>query len=224
MGTRHLGRENMRVTPVIVLAVLLLVTTLGFGYLYIDANGKLSDIQTTSNKQKSQISELESALIASHEAWEMINITKSFGIGFERAHISLVCSYTSLYTRINDNGTIINGYIHQNEHVYIYSPRDNVILRVTADLHETTRSIPVVIFRGSDDAGYSPLNSLEVKPDAFNEFNVVLPEKGWYSVSSSDAAFYPFREYDYGYVIHVEMELIDGVSFIPFVIRALEFY
>ncbi|MCX6654259.1 MAG: hypothetical protein NTY03_03955, partial [Candidatus Bathyarchaeota archaeon] len=68
----------MRVTPVIVLVVLLLVTTLGFGYLYIDANGKLSDIQTTSNKQKQQISELESALIASHEAWEMINITKSF--------------------------------------------------------------------------------------------------------------------------------------------------
>jgi hypothetical protein len=225
MGTKHLGRKNMRVTPVIVLVVLLLVTTLGFGYLYIDANSKLSDIQTTSNKQKSQINELESALSASREAWEMINVTKSFGIGFERAHISLVCSYTSLYTQINDNGTIINGYMHQNEHVYICSPRDNMTLRVTADLHETTRSIPIVIFKGtSDDAGYSQLNSLEVKPDAFNEFTVVLPEKGWYSVSSSNAAFYPFREYDYGYVIHVEMELYDGVSFIPFVIRTLEFY
>ena len=78
MGTKHLGRKNMRVTPVIVLVVLLLVTTLGFGYLYIDANGKLSDIQTTSNKQKSQINELESALITSHEAWEMINARADF--------------------------------------------------------------------------------------------------------------------------------------------------
>jgi hypothetical protein len=98
-------------------------------------------------------------------------------------------------------------------------------LRVTANLHESTRNIPIVIFKETDDlARYSkpPLISLEAKPDAYNEFNVVLSEKGWYSVSSFQIGFYSDPKYDYS--IHVEMQLSDGISFIPFVIRTWELW
>ena len=213
----------MRLTPVLALLAILLVTTLALGYLYIDTSRRLSDLRTISNNQNTRINELESTLSASREAWEIVNITKSFGSSYERAHISLTGSYHSLYTTTNVNGTIVNGYTHQPEYAYIYSPRDNMTLHITANLYESTRNIPIVIFEKPDEvASYSkpPLYSLEAKPDAYNEFNVVLPLKGWYSVSSMQRGFYYDPKYDYS--IWVELRLYDGVSFIPFVIRSWE--
>ena len=54
---------------------------------------------------------------------------------------------------------------------------------------------------------------MEAKPNAYNEYNVVLPMKGWYSVSSMQQVVYSDPKYDYN--ISVEMRLFDGVSFIP---------
>jgi hypothetical protein len=219
------GRIVMKITSVTALLALLLATTLGLGYLYINTNNKLSDLKTISNNQNTRINELESTLSASREAWEIVNITKSFGSSYERAHISLTGSYHSLYTTTNVNGTIVNGYTHQPEYAYIYSPRDNMTLHITANLYESTRNIPIIIFEKPDDfASYSqpPLYTLEAKPDAYNEFNVVLLEKGWYSVSSMQRGFYSDPKLDYS--IWVEMRLYDGVSFIPFVIRTWELW
>jgi hypothetical protein len=71
------GRITMRITPVTALIALLLATTLGLGYLYINTNSKLSDLKTISNNQNTRINELESTLSASREALEMVNITKA---------------------------------------------------------------------------------------------------------------------------------------------------
>jgi hypothetical protein len=207
------------------LIAILLTSSLGLGYLYLDEANKLSDLMTLTQNQQIRINELESTLSASRESWELVNITKSFGIGYDRAHISLVGTFRSLFTRIMVNETTtISGYIHQSEHAYIYSPRDNMTLRVTANLYESTRNVSIFIFDKPYDIGNyskSPLASFEAKPDVFNEFYVVLPEMGWYKVFSSGTDNY-LESYDS--FISVEMLLYDGNNFIPFVIRTWELY
>jgi hypothetical protein len=220
------GEGGMRQILVYTTLAILLVTSLGLGYLYTDTNTKLSDLKTVSTNQNNRIQELESTLSAYRDAWELVNITKSYGSSYERAQISLTASYHSLYTTtINENGTLVSEYMHQPEYAYIYSPRDNTTLHINANLYESTRNIPITIFDSVEDvaASYSkpPLYSLEAKPNTYNEYNVVLPMKGWYSVSSMQQVIYSDPKYDYN--IYVEMRLFDGVSFIPFVIREWPF-
>jgi hypothetical protein len=205
---------------------LLLVTSLGLGYLYVDTDTKLSDLKTVSTNQNNRLQEFETTLSAYREAWDLLNITNSFGSSMERAHISLVATYNSEYiTEQDENGALISRYLHRPECAYLYSPRDNMTLHINANLYESTRNIPIKIYDTLEDnaASYSkpPLYSLEAKPNAFNEYNVVLPVKGWYSVSSMQQVVYSDPKYDYN--IYVELRLFDGVSFIPFVIREWPF-
>ncbi len=211
---------------------MMLVATLGSVYLYAGASYQLSVSKALVLSQESQIGDLDSQirylvsmLNSSREASELLNITSSFGIGNGRAHISLVGVFSSLFSRGMVNGTTETyGYIHQSEYAYVYSPRENLTLRVSAYLYESTRSIPIRVFRGSIDTDpsslSSPLITLEAKPGAYNEFNVVLPGKGWYSVSSFDSPFFSDPKYDY--TIHVELMMLDGARSIPFVIRSWE--
>jgi hypothetical protein len=212
-----LGKDKMKLSLVLALLALLIVTSLGLGYLYLDTNRRLSDLEYISNNQITRINELESMLGSSHEAWELVNITKSFGSGYNMAHISLMGFYDSIYGEIVNVSITKSGYQHQNEYSLIYSPRDNMTLRITADLHESIRNIPIEIFDMSAYKTQAPIYSLEAKPDAYNEFKVVLPVKGWYDVSSYREWFYSDPKYDYS--LHVAMQLNDGTSFIPFVIR-----
>ncbi|MCX6653657.1 MAG: hypothetical protein NTY03_00900, partial [Candidatus Bathyarchaeota archaeon] len=77
------------------LIAILLTSSLGLGYLNLDEANKLSDLMTLTQNQQIRINELESTLSASRESWELVNITKSFGIGYDRAHISLVGTFRS---------------------------------------------------------------------------------------------------------------------------------
>ncbi|MCX6650011.1 MAG: hypothetical protein NTV61_11620 [Candidatus Bathyarchaeota archaeon] len=215
----------MRQILVFDLLAVLIVASLGLGYLYIDANTKISDLKTVSNNQNTRINELESMLSASREAWEIVNITKSYGSSYERAQISLVATYHSLYLEMYENGTLLSGKDHMPEYAYIYSPRANMTLRINANVDESTRNISIWVFKEKDSlSGYnrSRLVGFEAKPDAYNEFNVVLPVKGWYYVFSRDRVFYSDPNLDYK--INVEMRLYDGVRFIPFVIRIWNVY
>jgi hypothetical protein len=209
----------MRQIFVLSLIAILLVSSLGLGYLYLDANTKLSDLKTVSNNQNTRINELETMLSASREAWEIVNITKSFGSSFESAEISLVATYHSLYPTIWANGTLVSGKNHLPEYAYLYSPRDNMTLRINANVDDSTRNIPIWVFKETSPSGEnrSLLVSFEAKPGAYNEFNVVLPVKGWYSVFSRDRVIYSDPSLDY--YLSVEMRLYDGVGFIPFVIK-----
>ena len=133
----------MRQILVYAFLALLLVTSLGLGYLYVDVSSRLSDLKTVSTNQNNRIQELESTLGAYREAWELVNITKSYGSSMERAHISLVATYHSEYTTMQDEkGALISRYLHRPECAYIYSPRDNVTLHINANLLESTRNIP----------------------------------------------------------------------------------
>jgi hypothetical protein len=162
-------------------------------------------------------------LSASREAWEIVNITKSYGSSFERAQISLAATYHSLYPEMYENGTLLSGKDHIAEYAYIYSPRDNMTLRINANVDDSTRNIPIWIFKETDDlpSNKSLLASFEAKPDVYNEFSVVLPVKGWYYVISREKVIYSDPNLDYS--LNVEMRLYDGVSFIPFVIRTWDF-
>jgi hypothetical protein len=111
------------------------------------------------------------------------------------------------------------------EYAYVYSPRDNMTLHINANVDYSTRNIPIWVFKEDDSLSgenRSQLVSFYAKPDVYNEFNVVLPVKGWYSVFSRDRPIYSDPSLDY--YISVEMRLYDGVSFIPFVIRTWNFY
>ncbi len=189
-----------------------------------DYQGQVSTYQAQLTSLSQQTNRLESQLASAREAWDMVNLTRSYGVGFERAHISLVASYSSLYSQIPQNGTYVNGYIHVNEFAQIFSPRANLTMRVTSSL-SSNRNITIYIFyKGLDDDSsnqtHLPLYTLEVHPGNYNEFNVVLVEKGWYNISSFTYVSYPESDY----YIHVEMLLSDGISFLPFVIRSWEFY
>jgi hypothetical protein len=98
-------------------------------------------------------------------------------------------------------------------------------LRINAALRESTRNIPIGVFKVTDDLSgqtTSTLARFEAKPDVYNEFSVVLPVKGWYYVISREGLLLTDPKLDYN--IHVEMRLYDGISFIPFVIRTWDFH
>jgi hypothetical protein len=228
----HTSVQARRFTLVLALLALLLVTSLGLGYLYMDTNRRLSDSETVSNNQITRINELEFMLSASREAWEIVNITKSFGGGLERVgvdpvvtKIALVAIYHSQGPTIYENGTLGSINDHYPEYAYVYSPRANMTLRINAVLRESTRNIPIGVFKVTDDlAGHttSTLARFEAKSDVYNEFSVVLPVKGWYYVISREGFLLTDPKLDYN--IRVEMRLYDGISFIPFVIRTWDFY
>jgi hypothetical protein len=104
---------------------------------------------------------------------------------------------------------------------YIFVPRDNATLQIKARLHNATRNISIYIFSGTDDVAFSyskpPLHLLEVKLGDTNEFNIDLPGKGWYSVSSCRAV-YVSSKYDYN--IRVDMWVWEGYQMIPFVVKS----
>ena len=149
-----------------------------------------------------------------------MNITKSYGSSYERAQIALVATYHSHYPEIYENGSLVSGKDHMPEYAYIYSPRNNITLRINANVDDSTRNIPIWVMKETDslsDSNRSQLVNFEAKPDAYNEFNVVLPVKGWYMVFSRDRIIYSDPNLDY--YLNVEMRLYDGASFIPFVIK-----
>ena len=214
----------MKQAQIFALMITILVAALELAYLYIDASSQLENTRILASNQESQIVNLNSMVNSLREASELINVTRSFGIGFGRAHISLVGTFHSLLSKFMINGTMEReGYVHQSEYAYIYTPRDNVTLRVTASLYDSLRDVPIRVYSGSLDSGTnltSLLYTFEVKPNAYNEFSVTLPEKGWYSVSSFGTLSFWDPRFDYN--INVEMMMLDGVNSIPFVIRSWE--
>ncbi len=178
--------------------------------------------QVTSLTERNSV--LESELAPAREALEMMNLTRTFGVGFERAHISQVAAYTTLYARMLQNGTYVPVYVHVNERAQFFSQRANLTLRVTANL-EAKKNITIVIYYtglnedASDSPVYEQICSLVARPDAYNEFNVNLVERGWYYIVSDTRVIDPESDY----IIHVEMMLSDGNNFLPFVIRSWEF-
>lgn len=203
----------------------ILVAALELAYLYIDASNQLADARTLARNQESQIANLDSKVNSLREASELLNVTSSFGIGFGRAHISLVGTFHSLLSKFVINSTTEReGYVHQSEYAYIYTPRGNVTLRVTANLYNSMRNIPIRVYSGSLDSdvslSISLLYTFEAKPDTFNEFSFALPEKGWYSVSSFGIQSFGDPRYDYN--IYVELMVLDRAKTIPFVIRSWE--
>jgi hypothetical protein len=208
----------------VILAVALIVSGVGLVELnnrYIDLSGRYIDASNQISIQRSQIDVLDSKLSASVQSSELVDLMKTFGVGFERAHISLLGRFSTLYSRMLVNGTTEGTFVHITEYAYVYAPRDNLTLRVTAHL-ESTRNIPITVFREEGEAASvnsTRLTSLEVKPDAFNEFYVELPTRGWYRV-----VCYAFSDPMEEYNIYAEIMMIDGTQSIPFVLRTWEFY
>lgn len=203
----------------------ILIVTLSLAWIYVDTNSRLSALTNVSDAQKAKINGLEFKINDYSEAWQLVNITSAYSHGVMRAQVTFEGVYASAFTKIMINNTkAMDGYLHEFEAAYIYAPRNNVTLRIVASLRETTRNIPIVVFRGTDDIAshYSkpPLFSLEAKPEVYNEFNIVLPEMGWYSVSSYRSVLYTDPKYDY--YIRVAMWISDGGTDIPFVIRSFK--
>lgn len=211
---------NVKLGSVVIAA--LLIASLGLGWLYTDAGGRLSDLTAASGAQSARISELEAQLLAAREAWEMVNITKSHYTDSFKAQVTLEGTYESILSTVISGTEETKAFLHQCEVAHIYVPRDNVTLRIVASLRNATRNIPVYIFSGTDDmaASYSkpPLYLLEAKPGERNEFFAELPQRGWYSVSTYRAVIYDDPKNDYS--IHVDMQVIDGYQSIPFVVRS----
>ena len=160
----------------VILALALIVSGVGLVTLnnsYFDLLTRYMDASSQLNTQRSQIDELDTKLRASLESSELVDVMKSYGVGLERAHISLIANFDTFYSRMSVNGTFVPVFIHHSESAHIYSPRDNMTIRVTANLRETTRNITIWIVSegnasGNDPDVSTPLVSLEVKPDAFN--------------------------------------------------------
>jgi hypothetical protein len=208
---------------ILTLAIITLIaTTLGSTYLYLKTSDNLTNTQTLAEKQ---IKILEEKLNATQETTELLDIAKRYGIGFDRAEVTILGAYSSMYsTMLTSNGTKIDSYAHQSEYAYFYSTRSNVTLQIRAELHQSNRNIRIDVFKGSmeNSSDRTLLYTCTAEPDTYNEFNLVLPSKGWYSISSFDYAVYPDSKFDY--FIHVEFLILSKGSEIPFVVRTWNLY
>lgn len=198
---------------------LLLVAVVTFAGLYIDLNGKYSALTLVNEENKAKLTESETKLDELSSLMTLETFVK------ESSDCKVVYSLTNSYTQgyvtyLASNGNVTKRFDSSGlPWVFVYAPEAGATLTLIAIVQSGEGAkAPISVQKvSSGRLGLDVISKDDVvfsgEAYSFTQFDVTLPESGWYLVSqgpiegNTHGFFYKVSEANFNLNLHIQMSL-----------------